>query len=277
MVVDYLPARFVKVYIERKDTLRELICKIPRSFEDWSSFLQAQHYAYACPIEDDLYHKILQVHQHLTDLQQIYINKCRNDLDWYRQIVRLRLENQVSDLSSYDLDSFAIGRMHQLRAMPICTIRFSDDIEQYNEMESDDVESYAGIEDTGPPQSHNLEANGGMEDTGPHDGMFESNVNNAPFVLPTHVNEFDEDGFDLNEKSSDTSDELLVEQPNNVNEFDGDEDDLNDESSDSDELLVLPANYEDHASKRRRITRVVKMVNKRKSGQTSSWLGPCVQ
>jgi len=241
MVVHYLPAPFVKVYLERIDTLRELIRKIPPSFEDWSSFLQAQHYVYATPIDDDLFHKILQVNQHLIDLREFYKNKCRNDLDWYHQIVRLRLENQVSDLSSYDLDSFAIGWMTELRAMPVRTIRFSDDIERYNEMESDDGEPYAGMEDT-EPQSHDLEPNDWREDRGPYDGMFPSNVNRAPFVLPSHLSGFDDNVENLNDDMSDF-DKIYAQNPNHVDEFDEDGDDLNDKISDTnDELSVQQPN-----------------------------------
>ena len=111
----YSPADLVKIYRARTDTLKELIRKIPRSFEDWSSFRQVHEYDYANPDADNLFHKILQVDQHLKDLQQFYQESCSYDMDWNDQLLQqLHLINQVSDLSSYELDSFATNWISEL-------------------------------------------------------------------------------------------------------------------------------------------------------------------
>ena len=83
------------------------------------------------------------------------------------------------------------------------------------------------------------------EHIGPYNGMFPSNVKNAPFVLPDHVDECNEDQDIANH---DTSSNNSMKEDNYIK---------------CNKLTVLPANYMINKSKRRRITRIVKLVNKR--------------
>jgi hypothetical protein len=267
------PADLVKIYRTRTDALKELIRKIPRSFEDWSSFRQVHEYGYPNPDYDNLFHKILQADQHLTDLKELYHTLCSSNMDWYDQLLQFRLINQVSDLSLYDLDSFATNWMSELREMPVRTIRFSDDLD---EMKSEDIqlhtatnvaqdteelllemdkrtidnwERFIGIpqEESGDIVTHGLdniqegvrvdededvddkesdeteyEMCNETDDIGPYNGMFASNVNNAPFVLPYHVDEFDEDRDISNPDTSSSNNSADEDDRNNYNGSDND-------------------------------------------------------
>ena len=104
------PGRFIEIYRYRIFILKGLISTIPQHFQDWVEFLEALDKM------DLLYHDILKADNHMIRLQEYLLEMSRCNIGWYQQLLNMKLVDDLMEISSYNLNSFASKYMKELRA-----------------------------------------------------------------------------------------------------------------------------------------------------------------
>jgi hypothetical protein len=137
------PGKFIEIYNYRITILKSLISTIPLHFHDWLEFLAALDNM------NLLYDDILRADNHVIRLQQYLLEMSRCNVGWYQQLLSMNLVNELMDISSYSLNSFASNYLKELRARahdtPISAQDDEDD--DYNDRHDEDDEDYEDYED----------------------------------------------------------------------------------------------------------------------------------
>ena len=137
------PGKFIEIYNYRITILKSLISTIPLHFHDWLEFLAALDNM------NLLYDDILRADNHVIRLQQYLLEMSRCNVGWYQQLLSMNLVNELMDISSYSLNSFASNYLKKLRATahdtPISAQDDEDD--DYNDGDDEDDEDYEDYED----------------------------------------------------------------------------------------------------------------------------------